>query len=90
LFYQKGEVNSPFLFVYLKIFTYICIQINKQMNNAQLTRLKEVLSVPTKTYKEDGMIEFICETLDNIDEVSYYTDKMNNVYVTKGHLPEGQ
>ena len=60
------------------------------MNNAQLTRLKEVLSVPTKTYKEDGMVEFICETLDNIDEVSYYTDKMNNVYVTKGHLPEGQ
>jgi putative aminopeptidase FrvX len=60
------------------------------MDNTQLNRLKEVLSVPTKTYKEDGMVEFICKTLDKIDDVSYYTDEMNNVYATKGILPEGQ
>jgi len=59
------------------------------MNNEQLTRLKEVLSVPTKTYKEDGMVEYICKTLDNIDGVSYYTDEMNNVYATKGSLSDG-
>jgi putative aminopeptidase FrvX len=59
------------------------------MNNEQLTRLKEVLSVPTKTYKEDGMVEYICKVLDTIDGVTYYTDGMNNVYATKGSLSEG-
>ena len=59
------------------------------MNNEQLTRLKEVLSVPTKTYKEDGMVEYICKALDTIQGVTYYTDEMNNVYATKGGLPEG-
>ena len=59
------------------------------MNNEQLTRLKEVLSVPTKTYKEDGMVEYICKVLDTIQGVTYYTDEMNNVYVTKGVLSEG-
>lgn len=60
------------------------------MNNEQLNRLKEVLSVPTKTYKEDGMVKFICKTLDKIDNIHYFLDKMNNVYVTKGKIPEGQ
>ena len=44
--------------------------------------LKEVLSVPTKTYQETLMIEFITNWLDN-HEFSYYTDNMKNIYVTK-------
>jgi len=55
-----------------------------------VNRLKEVLSVPTKTYKEDKMIEFICKTIDNIDGVSYYKDDMDNIYATKGELSEGE
>ena len=56
------------------------------MKNEQLNRLKEVLSVPTKTYKEDGMVKYICNVLETIDGVTYRTDHMNNVYVTKGEL----
>ena len=64
-------------------------QINTN-ENEQLNRLKEVLSVPTKTYKEDGMVEYICKVLEHIRGVTYYTDDMNNVYATKGDLPEGE
>ncbi len=44
--------------------------------------LKEVLSVPTKTYQEGLMIEFITNWLDK-NELPYYTDSMKNIYVTK-------
>ena len=44
--------------------------------------LKKVLSVPTKTYKEDLMIQFLCEWLTEND-IPYYVDKMGNVYATK-------
>src|SRR6056300_1274951 len=60
------------------------------MNTEKLNRLKEVLSVPTKTYKENGMVEYISGVLDTIEGVEYYTDDMNNVYATKGVLPEGE
>ena len=59
------------------------------MNKEQLTRLKEVLSVPTKTYQEQGMVDYVCNVLDGIEGVSYYTDEMNNIYATKGTLLEG-
>jgi putative aminopeptidase FrvX len=60
------------------------------MKNEQLNRLKEVLSVPTKTYKEDGMVDYIISVLETIDGVTYYNDPMNNVYATKGTLPDGE
>ena len=44
--------------------------------------LKEVLSVPTKTYQEGLMIKFITNWLDD-HKFSYHTDKMKNIYVTK-------
>jgi putative aminopeptidase FrvX len=44
--------------------------------------LKEVLSVPTKTYKEGLMVEFLEKWLTN-NNFEYYLDDMNNIYVTK-------
>ena len=60
------------------------------MNTDKLNRLKEVLSIPTKTYKEDGMVEYLSSVLNTIEGVQYYTDEMNNVYAVKGVLPEGE
>lgn len=55
-----------------------------------LEKFKELLSVPSKTYQEEDMVEFICNELDGIPGVSYYRDKMMNIYVTKGELSEGE
>jgi len=44
--------------------------------------LKEVLSVPTKTYKEGLMVEFLEKWLTN-NNFEYYVDDMYNIYVTK-------
>jgi putative aminopeptidase FrvX len=44
--------------------------------------LKEVLSVPTKTYQEGLMVEFICEWLEKND-IPFYIDQFNNVYALK-------
>ncbi len=44
--------------------------------------LKEVLSVPTKTYLEDLMIQFICDWLDK-NQIPYYVDTFYNIYATK-------
>ena len=60
------------------------------MDNTQLNRLKEVLSVPTKTYQEDDMVRYICNVMDSMPDVEYYTDDMKNVYATKGTLDEGE
>ena len=60
------------------------------MENSQLERLKEVLSVPTKTYKEDNMVQYLRDVLDAMPDVEYYTDEMDNVYATKGKLDEGE
>lgn len=52
--------------------------------------LKEVLSVPTQTYKEDLMIQFLKEWL-NQNHIEYYLDSKNNIYATKkvsSDLPE--
>ena len=52
--------------------------------------LKEVLSVPTQTYKEDLMVEYLTNWLDQ-NKIEYYKDKKNNVYATKkplGDIPE--
>ena len=47
-----------------------------------LDLLKEVLSVPTKTYKEEQMVKYICDFLEN-KGINYYKDSYNNVYATK-------
>ena len=51
--------------------------------------LKNVLSVPTKTYNETLMIMFICEWLEK-NNIDYYEDSHGNVYATKttGELTE--
>ena len=47
-----------------------------------LDLLKEVLSVPTATYKEDLMIEFLEKWLSE-NNIPHYTDSHGNVYATK-------
>lgn len=44
--------------------------------------LKEVLSIPTKTYQEGLMVEFICNWLSE-NNIPFYVDQFNNVYATK-------
>ena len=41
--------------------------------------LKEVLSVPSKTYKEDLMVEFLVNWLTE-NNIEHYVDKHKNVY----------
>jgi len=53
------------------------------MENKTVERFKELLSVPSKTYEEDQMVEYISSVLDSIEGVEYYTDEMNNIYATK-------
>lgn len=49
--------------------------------------LKEVLSVPTKTFREEKMVQFICEWLDE-NEISYYVDSHKNIYAQKGNIED--
>ena len=55
-----------------------------------LDKFKELLSVPSKTYQEEDMVEYLCNELDTIPGVSYYRDDMMNIYATKGELNEGE
>ena len=55
-----------------------------------IEKFKELLSVPSKTYQEEDMVEYLCGELDTISGVSYYRDEMMNLYVTKGELSEGE
>ena len=55
-----------------------------------LNLLKEVLSVPTVTYKEEKMVQYLTDWLQK-NNIEYYTDVHNNVYATKKvteELPE--
>lgn len=52
------------------------------MTHDKIEFLKEVLSVPTATYREGMMVEFICDWLKN-KEIPYYVDEQLNVYATK-------
>ena len=52
--------------------------------------LKQVLSVPTKTYQEEKMVEFLVNWLTE-NNISHFVDEYNNVYATKqesAELPE--
>lgn len=54
-----------------------------------LQLLKEVLSVPTYTYQEDLMVQFIVDWLKS-NNIEHYVDEHLNVYAIKqtGELPE--
>jgi di/tripeptidase len=55
-----------------------------------ITLLKEVLSVPTKTYQEQRMVEFLVNWLTE-NNIDHYVDDKMNVYATKqetSKLPE--
>ena len=54
-----------------------------------INKFKELLSVPTKTYKESKMIEFLVNHLSK-EGHQYKLDEYNNIYVTKGTLVEGE
>jgi len=59
------------------------VETNRIMLNPQDKQLlKEVLSVPTKTYKEGMMVEFICNWLQE-NNIPHFVDEMMNVYATK-------
>jgi di/tripeptidase len=47
-----------------------------------LQLLKSVLSVPTKTYKEDLMVKFLVDWCKK-EGLDHYVDEYKNVYVTK-------
>lgn len=47
-----------------------------------LDLLKQVLSIPTQTYKEDLMVLFLSKWLEK-NNIEYYIDDYNNVYATK-------
>ena len=58
------------------------------MNNIEL--LKDVLSVPTKTYQEERMVAFLVNWLTE-NSIPHFVDEHNNVYATKQEsleLPE--
>jgi di/tripeptidase len=55
-----------------------------------LNLLKEVLSVPTKTYQEEKMVTFLVNWLTE-NNIQHFVDEFNNVYATKQEsqdLPE--
>lgn len=52
-----------------------------------ITFLKEVLSVPTKTYQEHRMVEFLVKWLTE-NNIDHYVDDKMNVYATKQETSE--
>ena len=54
-----------------------------------INKFKELLSVPTKTYKESKMVEFLINYL-HIEGYDWYRDTHDNIYVTKGTLDKGE
>ena len=55
-----------------------------------LNKFKELLSVPTKTYQEDKMVDYILSELSQFEGIKVEVDKYKNIYVTKGILNEGE
>lgn len=51
-------------------------------NDENFALLKQVLSVPTKTYQEKLMVDFITKWLDE-NNIPWYEDSMHNIYATK-------
>lgn len=55
-----------------------------------LNKFKELLSVPTKTYKESKMVEYLISEIGDMDGVTLTCDEHNNIYAVKGTLGEGE
>jgi di/tripeptidase len=55
--------------------------------NYNLDLLKDVLSVPTKTYQEERMVKFLVNWLTK-NKIDHFVDEFNNVYATKQETPE--
>jgi putative aminopeptidase FrvX len=55
-----------------------------------LNKFKELLSVPTKTYKESKMVEYLISTIGDMEGVTLTCDEHNNIYAVKGKLDEGE
>lgn len=55
-----------------------------------LNKLKKLLSVPSKTYQEDRMVNYLLDELSNINGIEVVCDEHKNIYVTKGILDEGE
>ena len=51
--------------------------------------LKQVLSVPTHSFQEDEMIEFLIQHLTS-KKIKFKIDEMGNIYVTKGEISDGE
>ena len=57
------------------------------MNNLEF--FKRLLSVPTHTYQEDKMIDFITSHLE-FKKYDHWVDELGNIYVTKGDKEPGE
>lgn len=55
-----------------------------------LNKFKELLSVPTETYREDKMIDYLIKTISDIEGADLTCDEHKNIYVTKGTLDDGE
>jgi di/tripeptidase len=55
-----------------------------------LSKFKELLSVPSKTYKESKMVEYLMSTIGDMEGVTLTCDEHNNIYATKGTLGKGE
>jgi len=47
-----------------------------------LQLLKDVLSIPTYTYEEERIVQFLVDSLKE-NNIEYYVDEYLNVYATK-------
>ena len=56
------------------------------MEKQQLQRLKDLLSIPTYTWEEQDLINYLKEELNKIKGVYYYEDKLGCLYITKGYV----
>ena len=51
--------------------------------NDQIQRLKDLLSIPTYTWEEDDLIQYILENTEKLcDKIEI--DDLGNIYITKG------
>jgi len=55
-----------------------------------IEKFKELLSVPTKTYKESKMVDYLIKIIGDMEGVTLTCDKHNNIYATKGTLGENE
>jgi putative aminopeptidase FrvX len=55
------------------------------MEQKQLNKLKELLSIPTYTWEEDLLIEYVINEISSFgDNISFYQDNLGSLYITKG------